>query len=156
LQQIVDFAVLTVEGCDAAGISLLAGSRVTTPVYSHPLALEIDSVQYDGEAWDIIRRPFWMSLSRGRQANVTAKRKRGNPCEVRQQMALPSSHIPRQGANMTTTDKAKNTAQQAKGKLKETVGKVSGNNKLRAEGKADQVKGNVKQAGEKLKDAFKK
>jgi hypothetical protein len=44
LQQIVDFAVLTVEGCDAAGISLLAGSRVTTPVYSHPLALEIDSV----------------------------------------------------------------------------------------------------------------
>jgi uncharacterized protein YjbJ (UPF0337 family) len=57
---------------------------------------------------------------------------------------------------MTTTDKAKNTAQQAKGKLKETVGKVSGNNKLRAEGKADQVKGNVKQAAEKLKDAFKK
>jgi uncharacterized protein YjbJ (UPF0337 family) len=57
---------------------------------------------------------------------------------------------------MTTTDKAKNTAQQAKGKLKETVGKVSGNNKLRTEGKADQVKGNVKQAGEKLKDAFKK
>ena len=57
---------------------------------------------------------------------------------------------------MTTTDKAKNTAQQAKGKLKETVGKVSGDDKLRAEGKADQVKGNVKQAGEKLKDAFKK
>jgi hypothetical protein len=79
LQQIVDFAVLTVEGCDAAGISLLTGSRVTTPVYSHPLALEIDSVQYDGEAWDIIRTPFWMSLSRGRQANVTAKRKPGEP-----------------------------------------------------------------------------
>ena len=57
---------------------------------------------------------------------------------------------------MATTDKARNTAQQAKGKLKETVGKVSGNKKLRTEGKADQVKGNVKQAGEKLKDAFKK
>jgi uncharacterized protein YjbJ (UPF0337 family) len=57
---------------------------------------------------------------------------------------------------MATTDKAKSTAQQAKGKLKETVGKVSGNDKLRAEGKTDQVKGNVKQAGEKLKDAFKK
>jgi uncharacterized protein YjbJ (UPF0337 family) len=57
---------------------------------------------------------------------------------------------------MATTDKAKNTAQQAKGKVKETVGKVSGDDKLRAEGKADQVKGNVKQAGEKLKDAFKK
>ena len=57
---------------------------------------------------------------------------------------------------MATIDKAKNTAQQAKGELKETVGKVSGDDKLRAEGRADQVKGNVKQAGEKLKDAFKK
>ena len=57
---------------------------------------------------------------------------------------------------MATSDKARNTAQQAKGKLKETVGKVSGNDKLRAEGKADQVKGNLKQAGEKLKDAVKK
>ena len=57
---------------------------------------------------------------------------------------------------MATSDKARNTAQQAKGKLKETVGKVRGNNKLRAEGKADQMKGSVKQAGEKLKDAVKK
>ena len=57
---------------------------------------------------------------------------------------------------MATTDKAKNTAQQAKGKLKETVGKLSGNDKLRVKGKADQVMGNVKQAGEKVKDAFKK
>lgn len=56
---------------------------------------------------------------------------------------------------MATTDKAKNTSQQAKGKLKETVGKVSGSDKLQAEGKADQVKGNLKQAGEKVKDAFK-
>jgi uncharacterized protein YjbJ (UPF0337 family) len=56
---------------------------------------------------------------------------------------------------MATTDKAKNTAQRAKGKVKETAGKVSGNDKLRAEGKADQTKGNLKQAGEKVKDAFK-
>jgi uncharacterized protein YjbJ (UPF0337 family) len=57
---------------------------------------------------------------------------------------------------MATSDKVKNTAQQAKGKLKETVGRVSGDNKLRAEGKADRTAGNVKQAGEKVKDAFKK
>ena len=57
---------------------------------------------------------------------------------------------------MATTDKVKNTAQQAKGKLKETIGRASGDDKLRAEGKADQMEGNVKQAGEKLKDAFKK
>jgi uncharacterized protein YjbJ (UPF0337 family) len=57
---------------------------------------------------------------------------------------------------MATTDKAKNTAQQAKGKLKETAGKLSGNDRLRAEGGADRMKGDVKQAGEKIKDAFKK
>ena len=57
---------------------------------------------------------------------------------------------------MTTIDKAKNTSQQAKGKLKETAGKLSGNDKLRAEGKADRTKCNLKQAGEKLKDAFSK
>jgi uncharacterized protein YjbJ (UPF0337 family) len=57
---------------------------------------------------------------------------------------------------MTTTDKAKNTGQQAKGKLKEAAGKLSGNDKLRAEGKADQTKGNLKQAGEKVKDVFSK
>jgi uncharacterized protein YjbJ (UPF0337 family) len=57
---------------------------------------------------------------------------------------------------MTTTDKAKNTGQQAKGKLKETAGKATGNDSLEAKGKADRVSGNLKQAGEKVKDAFKK
>jgi hypothetical protein len=47
LQQIVDYAVVTVEGCDAAGISLLTKAGITTPVYSHPIALEVDSVQYE-------------------------------------------------------------------------------------------------------------
>ena len=47
LQRIVDFAVATVDGCDAAGISLLTGTEVTTPVWSDPVALDIDSVQYE-------------------------------------------------------------------------------------------------------------
>jgi uncharacterized protein YjbJ (UPF0337 family) len=57
---------------------------------------------------------------------------------------------------MTTTDKAKNTTQEAKGKLKEVAGKVSGNDKLEDKGKADQANANLKQAGEKVKDAFKR
>jgi uncharacterized protein YjbJ (UPF0337 family) len=57
---------------------------------------------------------------------------------------------------MAATDKAKNSAQRAKGKVKEEAGKVTGNDKLEAKGKADQRKGNLKQAGEKVKDAFKK
>jgi len=57
---------------------------------------------------------------------------------------------------MAAADKAKNTAQQAKGTLKETAGKISGNDKLQVKGKADRTKGNLKQAGEKVKDAVKK
>jgi len=57
---------------------------------------------------------------------------------------------------MATTDKAKNTAQGAKGKAKEAAGKVTGNDKLRSKGKVDQKKADVKQAGEKIKDALRK
>jgi uncharacterized protein YjbJ (UPF0337 family) len=57
---------------------------------------------------------------------------------------------------VATADKAKNIGQRAKGKVKEAAGEVTGNEHLRAEGKADQRKGNLKQAGEKVKDAFKK
>jgi uncharacterized protein YjbJ (UPF0337 family) len=57
---------------------------------------------------------------------------------------------------MATADKAKNTAQRVKGKAKETAGKVTGNDKLQSKGKVDQKKANLKQAGEKVKDAFRK
>jgi uncharacterized protein YjbJ (UPF0337 family) len=57
---------------------------------------------------------------------------------------------------MTTRDKAKNATDQTKGKLKEATGAITGNDKLRAEGSADQKKANLKQAGEKVKDALKK
>jgi len=57
---------------------------------------------------------------------------------------------------MSTEGKANNTAEQAKGKVKESAGKVTGNESLEAEGHADQAKGNLKQAGEKVKDVFKK
>jgi uncharacterized protein YjbJ (UPF0337 family) len=55
---------------------------------------------------------------------------------------------------MTAVDKAKNVAQEATGKAKEAVGKATGDESLEAEGKADQVEGNLKQAGEKVKDAL--
>jgi len=57
---------------------------------------------------------------------------------------------------MAITDKATNEAHRAKGKVREVAGKLTGNDRLRAKGKADQTKGNLKQAGEKVKDAFKK
>jgi uncharacterized protein YjbJ (UPF0337 family) len=57
---------------------------------------------------------------------------------------------------VATEDKAKNTAQTTKGKIKEAAGDVTGNDRLKAKGRADQAKGNLKQAGEKVKDAFTK
>ena len=57
---------------------------------------------------------------------------------------------------MSATDKAKDKLQEAKGKLKKNTGEAVGNPRLEAEGRADQTEGNLKQAGEKVKDAFKK
>jgi uncharacterized protein YjbJ (UPF0337 family) len=52
-------------------------------------------------------------------------------------------------------DKIENKAEEVKGKVKEGVGKVTGDPELEAEGKGDQAAGNLKQAGEKVKDAVK-
>ena len=54
---------------------------------------------------------------------------------------------------MGTDDKIANKAQEIKGKTKETVGRATDDEELEAEGRADQLSGSVKQAGEKLKDA---
>jgi uncharacterized protein YjbJ (UPF0337 family) len=52
-------------------------------------------------------------------------------------------------------DKASNKFEEAKGKGKEAVGGATGNEEMRDEGKGDQSKSKVKQAGENVKDAFK-
>lgn len=57
---------------------------------------------------------------------------------------------------MSAEDKVKNTAETAKGNAKEGFGKATGNESLKAEGRADQARGRLKQAGEKLKDVFRK
>ncbi|AXA96278.1 CsbD family protein [Microbacterium laevaniformans] len=56
---------------------------------------------------------------------------------------------------MGLDDKIKNAAEDIGGKVKEGVGKLTHNEKLEAEGEADQAKAHVKKAGEDVKDAFK-
>jgi uncharacterized protein YjbJ (UPF0337 family) len=56
---------------------------------------------------------------------------------------------------MSAVDKAKNAVEDASGKAKEAIGKVSGDRETEAEGRADQSKADLKNAGEKVKDAFK-
>jgi uncharacterized protein YjbJ (UPF0337 family) len=55
---------------------------------------------------------------------------------------------------MGAMDKLQDKAQAAKGSAKEKVGDATDNQQWQAEGKADKAKGNLKQAGEKVKDAF--
>jgi len=56
---------------------------------------------------------------------------------------------------MSAADKIKNAAENVVGKGKEAVGNATDNDKLVAEGKADQAKASAKQAGENVKDVFK-
>jgi uncharacterized protein YjbJ (UPF0337 family) len=57
---------------------------------------------------------------------------------------------------MATEDKAAHKAEDIKGKVKEATGKATDDDSLQAEGKTDQSKSSLKEAGENIKDAFKK
>ena len=56
---------------------------------------------------------------------------------------------------MGTDDKIENKGQDLGGKAKEAFGDATGDDTMQAEGMSDQSKSDVKQAGEKVKDAFK-
>jgi uncharacterized protein YjbJ (UPF0337 family) len=53
---------------------------------------------------------------------------------------------------MMDKDRIEGSVEQAKGKLKEFAGKVTGDSKTEAEGKADQLKGKVQNAVGGIKD----
>jgi uncharacterized protein YjbJ (UPF0337 family) len=52
-------------------------------------------------------------------------------------------------------DKISNAAEDAKGKAKEATGSATDDKSLEHEGKGDQAKSDLKDAGENIKDAFK-
>ncbi len=56
---------------------------------------------------------------------------------------------------MGLDDKLDNVKDKVTGQGKEAAGKATDNERLEAEGRADQSAADVKQAGEKVKDAFK-
>jgi uncharacterized protein YjbJ (UPF0337 family) len=56
---------------------------------------------------------------------------------------------------MSISKKIAHKTQAAKGAVKKYIGRATGNTRLRTEGRADQFTGNTKQAGDKVKDAFK-
>jgi uncharacterized protein YjbJ (UPF0337 family) len=54
---------------------------------------------------------------------------------------------------MSIARKIAHKAEAVKGSAKRMAGRITGSQRLRTEGRADQAKGNVKQAGAKVKDA---
>jgi uncharacterized protein YjbJ (UPF0337 family) len=57
---------------------------------------------------------------------------------------------------MAFDDKVDNKSEELGGKVKEGVGKATGDDEKVAEGRADQASADVKKAGENVKDAFKR
>jgi uncharacterized protein YjbJ (UPF0337 family) len=57
---------------------------------------------------------------------------------------------------MGADDKTQNKVEEIAGDAKERIGGATGDDSLRREGKRDQTEANLKQAGENVKDAFKK
>ena len=55
---------------------------------------------------------------------------------------------------MGMVDKAKDKAQATKGSVKEKVGKMTNDRSMEVKGKMDKASGDLKQAGEKVKDAL--
>lgn len=68
-------------------------------------------------------------------------------------LLAPVPDLEHEGAVMGTSDKIHNKTEEIKGRAKETVGAATGDRGMEHEGHIDQVKGNLRQAGEKLKDA---
>jgi uncharacterized protein YjbJ (UPF0337 family) len=56
---------------------------------------------------------------------------------------------------MGAENKVSNKIDDVSGKAKEALGKVTGDKDTENEGKVDQAKSSLKDAGEKIKDAFK-
>ena len=55
---------------------------------------------------------------------------------------------------MVDKDRIQGSAERAKGKVKEVIGKVTGDSKLEGDGQADQLKGKVQNAVGGLKDTL--
>jgi uncharacterized protein YjbJ (UPF0337 family) len=57
---------------------------------------------------------------------------------------------------MGNDDKAKNKVEEIRGDAKERIGEATGDDSLARQGRNDQTKANLKQAGEDVKDAVKR
>ena len=62
---------------------------------------------------------------------------------------------PPKGNTVSILKKIRHKGQTAKGDAKQSTGRVTGNRRLRTKGRAEKSTGHVKQAADKIADAFK-
>jgi uncharacterized protein YjbJ (UPF0337 family) len=86
---------------------------------------------------------------------VTTNRRRCPGPTILDRESPTAWRVPNRENAMSLADKAKNKVEELQGKSKEATGRATGDNKLKAEGKADQAKTKLKQTGEKIKEKIK-
>ena len=70
--------------------------------------------------------------------------------------AAAAPAFPEQEVMLGFGDKIHNAAQKLHGRSKEAAGRATGDERLRSDGRARHLRADLKQAGEKIKDAFRR
>jgi uncharacterized protein YjbJ (UPF0337 family) len=102
--------------------------------------------------------PFIQEAHHGKQGS---SRRLAEGCPHAAAGSLTRSAEPEEGdmalnerSRRRARNKTRNKAQELKGQIKEATGRATGNPRLKAKGRADQTRANLKQAVEKVKDAL--
>jgi uncharacterized protein YjbJ (UPF0337 family) len=103
----------------------------------------------------ITRRTVWRSLAAMTTTSGPLEGAAPRKAPPRSVSTVPPKRSRKDG-HMAAEDKMRNKAQELEGRAKEATGRATGNLGMEAEGRAERAKGSLKQAGEKIKDAFRR
>jgi hypothetical protein len=102
LASVVELAVATIEGCDFAGLFLIEGDAVITPVHTDPLVVEIDMLQHstgEGPCLDAIaHRLIYYCEDLDRDLRWLHFAPKASKAGIRSVLALPLSAETQYGA----------------------------------------------------------
>jgi hypothetical protein len=102
LARVVELAVSTIEGCDFAGLFLLDTGVVTTPVHTHPIVVELDTLQNqtnEGPCLDAIaHRLIFYADDLGKDLRWLHFAPQATRAGIRSVLALPLSADTERGA----------------------------------------------------------
>ena len=102
LASVVDLAVATIDGCDYAGLFLIEGDLVNTPVHTNPIVVEVDTLQHltgEGPCLDAItQQVIFYAEDVGTDERWSHFGPRARAAGIRSLLALPLSDEARRGA----------------------------------------------------------